>query len=145
MQDSDATALLTIYGDPLVMQYTDEAPFPDLATVNLMLNSVHKLLAVGASLEWAIILREQDELIGTCGLHSFHDGGAEVGCLLKQTAWGHGHMAQAITLLADYARDHLQLNYLIADVAAANERANRLFRKLGHVHNESALWRCDLS
>lgn len=133
MADDDAAALLAIYGDPLVMRYTDEAPFTDLTTVSVMLASVRKLLASGESLEWAIIERDTNQLIGTCGLHSFDGGQAEVGCLLKQTAWGQGYMAEAITLLTRYARDDLGLTGLIADVAPANERAQRLFHKLGYL------------
>lgn len=141
MADGDAAALLAIYGDPLVMQYTDEAPFPDLATVQIMLASVRRLRASGESLEWAIILRETDELIGTCGLHSFDDAQAEVGCLLRRTAWANGYMAEAIALLTQYATDVLQLRALRADVASANERARRLFGKLGYEADDAKLLR----
>eukprot|EP01032_Pedospumella_encystans_P032148 gene32148-36292_t len=45
MEEGDAAALFDIYGDPLVMKYTDEPPFPDLETVGRMLESVRRLLA----------------------------------------------------------------------------------------------------
>lgn len=133
MEDADAGALLGLYGDPLVMRYTDELPFADLDTVAVMLASVRRLLANGQSLEWAVVARE-GQLIGTCGLHSFDRalGTAEVGCLLTPTLWGRGYMAEAIGLLTLFAKDVLQLQRLTADIADQNDRAQRLFRKLGY-------------
>lgn len=134
MAAHDTAALLAIYGDPLVMEYTDEAPFPDQDTVGLMLKSVRNLLAKGESLEWAIALREGDELIGTCGLHSFDRvlRQAEVGCLLKRSDWGKGYMTEALHLMMQFAGDGLRLHRLTADVAPENEQAQHLFYKLGY-------------
>lgn len=146
MEDRDASALLDLYGDPLVMKYTDEAPFPDQETVGLMLKSVRSLLAKGESLEWAIALQDSDELVGTCGLHSFDRALriAELGCLLRRSAWGQGYMTEAIGLVMRFARDVLQLNRLTADVAAENERAQWLFKKLGYRQARSGMFGIDL-
>ena len=133
MADSDAAALFEIYGDPLIMKYTDESPFPAQDTVGVMLKSVRTLLAEGRSLEWVIVSQDNEEVIGTCGLHNFNKALrlAEVGCLLKRSAWGKGFMAEALSLLMRFASDVLRLNRLTADVAPENERAQRLFKKLG--------------
>ena len=145
MEDDDAGALLDLYGDPLVMRYTDESPFPDLDTVALMLASVRRLLADGKSLEWAVVLRD-GQLIGTCGLHSFDPAHrtAEVGCLLKPTAWGRGYMAEAIGVLTAFAKDVLRLQRLTADVAGENDRAQRLFNKLGYTVGPPGMLSIDL-
>ncbi|KQW93343.1 hypothetical protein ASC94_11905 [Massilia sp. Root418] len=134
MTEGDAAALFDIYGDPLVMRYTDEPPFPSLQTVGRMLESVRRLLAEGSSLEWAVALHEDGQVIGTCGLHSFDPPlrTAEVGCLLRQTAWGRGCMAEALGLVSRFAHDVLGLKRLVADVEAGNQRAQGLFRKLGY-------------
>lgn len=106
-----------------------------------MLASVRRLRNSGESLEWAIVLRETDALIGTCGLHGFNGARAEVSCLLKRSAWGEGYMAEAITLLTRYAADVLQLRELVADVAPANLRAQSLFQKLGYLADDTTLLR----
>lgn len=133
MTDNDAPGLFSIYGDPEVMRHTDEEPFPDLATVSVMLASVRRLLAEGESLEWAVVLHASGEVIGTCGLHSFHAGErvAQVGCMLKRSCWGHGYMAEAITLMMRFAADGLRLQRLSADVAPDNARSRCLFLRLG--------------
>lgn len=146
MADSDAEALFDIYGDPQVMKYTDEPPFPGLETVGLMLRSVRELLAKGESLEWAVALRDGDQVVGTCGLHSFDSAlrRAEVGCLLKRSAWGNGYMSEALGLLADFAEDVLRLNCLVADVAVENSQARRLFNKLGYRQAREGMLEIDL-
>lgn len=146
MRHDDAIRLLDLYGDPVVMRYTDESPFPDLDTVALMLESVRTLLASGESLEWAIALKESDILIGTCGLHSFDraTATAEVGCLLMRSEWGKQYMSEAVRLLMSHAADVLRLRRLKADVAAENHRAQRLFSSLGFRRVDAETWETDL-
>ena len=147
MQDGDAASLFDIYGDPLVMRYTDEPPFPGMETVAVMLDSVRRLLAHGLSLEWAIVLNGTGQVIGTCGLHSFGQARreAEVGCLLRRSAWGGGYMAEALGLLMGFAGGVLRLRRLTADVAPANGRAQRLFSKLGYRPDRTGLLAIDLN
>jgi RimJ/RimL family protein N-acetyltransferase len=147
MEDNDAAALFEIYGDPLVMKYTDEAPFPDQDTVALMLKSVRTLLAEGLSLEWAIVTRDGGEVVGTCGLHSFDTilRVAEAGCLLRRSDWGKGLMAEAIGVVMHFAKDVMQLHRLIADVDPDNKQAQRLFQKLGYKREHSGMLEIDLN
>ncbi|NJM07110.1 GNAT family N-acetyltransferase [Candidatus Gracilibacteria bacterium] len=141
MQDEDASALYTIYGDPEVMRYASDEPFADPDTVRTMLDSVAQLLAAGASLEWAVVETANDQLVGTCGLHSFDEAAnsAEVGCLLARVAWGRGFMGEALTAICDYARS-LDIARLRADIDSANERSIRLFRRLGFVHRHDTYY-----
>lgn len=147
IEDRDASALLEVYGDPLVMRYTDEEPFANLQTVGLMLCSVRSLLAEGKSLEWAIVIKGNDTPIGTCGLHHFDTPLhiAEIGCLLKRSAWGVGYMIEAIDLMTIYARNVIGLCKLVADVHPDNRPAQRLFEKLGFQRDSLELWSLDLS
>ncbi|MBB3223941.1 GNAT family N-acetyltransferase [Pseudoduganella umbonata] len=146
MDEHDAAALFAIYGDPLVMRHTGEDPFPELATVGQMLASVRRLLASGQSLEWAIVLAGSGELVGTCGLHSFDAAAraAQVGCLLRRSAWGRGIMPEALAVLAAYAAEVLRLHGLMADVAPQNTRARRMFRRLGYREDGNDMLRIGL-
>lgn len=140
---SDASALFEVYGDELVMRYTDEQPFENLATVSLMLESIRKLLIEGKSLEWGVVLKKTGTLVGTCGLHSFNEPlqAAEIGCVLKSGVWGNGYMKEALAILIFYAKDVLKLKELVADVHTENERAQRLFENLGFRRASTELWR----
>ena len=138
MNDDDANDLFEIYGDPCVMRYTGETPFPDLKAVEVMLASVRQLLSEGSSLEWLIVLKSTQAVIGTCGIYNFNPvlQSAEVGCLLKRKSWGLGYMTEALSLIAAFAAQKLTLQLLLADVAPPNARANRLFYRLGYIQTE---------
>ena len=138
----DAPVLLEIYGDPSVMRYTDERPFENVETVFVMLRSVQTLLGQGESLEWAVVPLGSETAIGTCGLHTFDRAlrSAEVGCLLRRSAWGNGYMSEAITLMTKYAKDHLGVCRLVADVHSDNTRAQQLFSKLGFRRDDAESW-----
>jgi RimJ/RimL family protein N-acetyltransferase len=135
MVPEDSSALFAIYGDPEVMQYASDDPFPNEATVAVMLQSVADLLASGESLEWAIAEQATDRLIGTCGLHSFDETtcSAEVGCMLARTAWSHGYMQEALGALFCYAVEKLGIVLLYADIDTPNQASLRLFTRLGFV------------
>lgn len=142
MRQDDAPALFAIYGDPEVMRYAGDDPFPDEAAVAVMLRSVARLLAAGESLEWAVVEKASGRLVGTCGLHSFDEerDAAEVGCLLARPAWGRGVMGEALPALFRYAHDALGVRLLRADIDAPNLRSIRLFCGLGFVHTRDALY-----
>jgi RimJ/RimL family protein N-acetyltransferase len=146
MQPDDMPALFAIYGDPEVMRYAGDEPFPDEATVVVMLRSVARLLATGESLEWAAVERASGQLVGTCGLHGFDEAtdGAEVGCLLARAAWGRGLMGEALLTLFRYAQDELGVRLLLADIDAPNLRSIRLFIGLGFVHTQGTLYEREL-
>ena len=145
----DSVDLFAIYGDPEVMRFVGEPPFPELATVSQMLASVERLLAVGESLEWGLVLRESGHLIGTCGLHSFVadpvQAGlpqAEVGCMLARSHWGQGLMFEALSAVTGYAGE-LDIRTLLADIEPDNLPSQRLFRRLDFVWQQGTLYRLE--
>lgn len=144
MDAADVSDLFAIYGDPEVMRYASDLPFSEPATVLTMLESVNRLLAAGASLEWGIEKKPHGHLIGTVGLHSFEPSrtAAEVGCLLVKPAWGQGYMREALHPVMNYARDELGLKRLVADMDAANTRSIRLFESLGFCHQARTIYEC---
>ncbi len=142
MQPNDAPALFTMYGDTEIMRYASDAPFPDLATVSVMLQSVADLLAAGQSLEWAVVEKATRQLIGTCGLHSFDEAAntAEVGCMLARAAWGQGIMREVLPMVFQYAHDTLGITQLRADIDTPNLRSIRLFTYLGFTHSHGTIY-----
>ncbi len=94
--------------------------------------SVVRLEQTGESLEWAIVERKGNKVIGTCGLHSFSEAGhsCEVGCLLNAAYWRRGFMSEALGLLFAHATT-LGVTRLTADIDADNVRSIALFEKLG--------------
>lgn len=144
---ADDEALFAVYGDAQVMRHASDPPFAGLADVARLHDSVERLLAAGLSLEWAVSRQADDQLIGTCGLHSF-DGPArqaEVGCLLARAHWGQGLMSEALRALMAHAAGTLGLHTLLADIDADNLRSQRLFGALGFDRRPDGLYQCRLT
>ncbi len=146
MRDTDIDALFAIYGDSETMRYASDPTFPDRASIAMMLVSVRRLLASGSSLEWAIVDRDTDRLIGVCGIHSFQatTRTAEIGSMLVRELWGNGYMPEALRLVIDYARQSLGLAGLLANIHSCNERSIRLFRRLGFEHAKGTIYALEL-
>lgn len=146
LNGQDSADLFAIYGDPAVMRFVGEPPFPELATVAQMLASVERLLATGVSLEWGLVELGSERLVGTCGLHSFEGDlrQAEVGCMLARHHWGQGLMGEALGALMGFARE-LGLTTLLADIAPENLPSQRLFRRLGFVWQGDTHYRLRLA
>ena len=129
----DRHDLLAMYGDPEVMCYTSDLPFPDLTFVDQLLDSVATLFQQRESLEWGITLTTGSQVIGTCGLHSFNKrrNTAEVGCILHRAYWGQSLMRAALEIVIEFGFTRLRLDRLHADIDAPNSRSIRLFQRLG--------------
>ncbi|MEX3070214.1 GNAT family N-acetyltransferase [Vibrio alginolyticus] len=130
----DAYDLFEIYGHEQTMQFASDPTFTSLDMIHQMLESVVLLEKLNQSLEWAIVERTSDKVIGVCGLHAFSAcrTSCEVGCLLNVSYWKHGFMSEALGLLFLHAKS-LGINQLIADIDKGNFRSQAMFEKLGFV------------
>ena len=133
MVDSDADALLKIYGDPEVVRFAADPIFTDQSYIRKMLADVSRRFKIRDAIEWGIVLRQSATVVGTCGLHSFGEtrASAEIGCMLAKRHWGNGLMHEALQSLIQLAACELQLSSLFADIDLLNVRSARLFARLG--------------
>ena len=77
-------------------------------------------------------IRVGDELIGSCQLHSIHDGSAELQIRIgERVAQGRGYGSEAVRLLLRHAYGELGLRQVRLHVLASNERALALYRRAG--------------
>ncbi|USH04399.1 GNAT family N-acetyltransferase [Grimontia kaedaensis] len=129
---SDADDLFEVYGNEQVMEFASDPVFTSIEMVHQMLASVARLEASGESLEWAIVEKASNKVIGTCGLHNFNQARSkcEVGCLLHHAYWNKGLMSEALPLLFGFAGS-VGVEALIADIDKDNVRSIALFEKLG--------------
>ncbi|HAT05340.1 MAG TPA: hypothetical protein DDZ61_22275 [Aeromonas salmonicida] len=86
----DAADLFEIYGNPLTMESASDPCFTSPTMVVQMMASVVRLEQTGESLEWAIVERESNKVIGTCGLHSFRNKNWDTHYLDSRLVWQGG-------------------------------------------------------
>lgn len=85
-------------------------------------------------LQFAIVRREDDDLLGSCGIDSIQPVHqcASVGVFIgEEENRGRGYGGQALSLLLDYCFDTLNLHSVSLSVFSFNERAIACYRRLG--------------
>lgn len=87
---------------------------------------------------FSIFLKENDKLIGNCGLHGNYqlreefNGRTFLGILIgEKDEWGKGYGVDVINTLKKYAKEVLKEKELFLSVDIANERAQKLYKKCG--------------
>jgi RimJ/RimL family protein N-acetyltransferase len=119
VNDNEITRQLLLYRP---MNLKDEQDFIDRLTGS------EDQIALG------IVARDEDRLIGVCGLHrlDWRNRHAAFGIFIGvQDAWGKGHGAEATRLVVEYAFKTLNLQRVWLHVNEDNSRAIRCYEKVG--------------
>jgi RimJ/RimL family protein N-acetyltransferase len=135
---SDLDDLAPILADPDVMRFSGDGPWSRDRTRRFLEGCVadYSEERWGFGL-WAVVHKEDDQLIGYCGLSRFDDvDGApevELGYRLSQEYWGRGLATEAARAVRDYAFRHLGMTRLISMIEPGNQRSIRVAKKAGMV------------
>ncbi len=131
LEREDAARLVPWFNDAEVTRYTTQfrpkARDDEEEFIERMRRSEHDVL-------FGIAARGSDALIGATGLHAIdaRNRSATLGIVVgDRSAWGQRHGTEATTLIVGYAFDTLNLNRVALEVAVANERAVRIYKRVG--------------
>lgn len=88
---------------------------------------------------WAVVEKESQQLIGTCGLAYQRDGGLpiEFGYSLARACWGRGLATEAARACLRYIFEQLRLPDIAASVDSRNVASQRVLEKSGFVHQRT--------
>lgn len=133
IRESDADAVLKIFGDDAVTRFYDLASFTDIEQARQMIVRLRERNANGDALRWGITLKENDQLIGTGGFNQFrrHWFTAGIGYDLAQAYWKRGYMTEALRAIVRYGFDTLNVNRIEALVMLENDASVRVLEKVG--------------
>lgn len=89
----------------------------------------------GRSIRWAIELKSEGKVIGTCGYHNMNEvhRRAEVGYELNKKYWRNGYVTEALRAIFYYGFQNLNLNRVEGQVYVANRASQKCLEKLGFV------------
>ena len=128
----DRFAIFRNYSDPDVANWFFDKPLTQIEEVVEIIDAFLKSAEDGKGCTWAILLKENCELIGTCGYENFvFDVRGEVGFDLAKTHWGKGYMTEALGAIITYGFDTLRMSEICAHTYSHNSRARRVLEKLG--------------
>jgi [ribosomal protein S5]-alanine N-acetyltransferase len=127
----DAAALTTWLNDPEVTRHLlIYRPLTRMAEEAFLRKISESETDVGLG----IVVRETEQFLGGLGLHQFdfRNRHAQFGIFLgEKSAWGKGYGTEATRLMVRYAFATLNLNRVWLHVYEYNERALRVYEKVG--------------
>jgi [ribosomal protein S5]-alanine N-acetyltransferase len=129
----DAQALFEMHSDARVMRYWSSPPWTSIEPAHAMVAMDLEGMPRGEHLRLGLELLADASMVGTCSL--FHivaaSRRAEIGYVLRASAWGQGYMHEALQALLAHAFTTMQLNRLEADVDPRNAASARALERLG--------------
>ena len=133
MQKRDAADMYEYSKNPDVTKYLLWEPHPDKVHTTRYLSYIQSRYRAGDFYDWAVIWRQSEKMIGTCGFTRFnHDANsAEVGYVLNPDYWGMGIAPEAVKTVMRFGFSEIGLHRIEAKYMAENTRSLGVMEKLG--------------
>lgn len=132
MVQSDYGSLCKILQDKDVM-YAYEGPFNDRETQEWLDKQIQRYENHGFGL-WAVILKENGEMIGQCGLtmqNCNEKQVLEVGYLFQKAFWHKGYAVEAANACKEYAFDKLDADEVCSIIRDTNIASQNVAKRNG--------------
>ena len=133
LKKSDYRDMYEYACDPAVTEYLTWQPHPNPAWTMRYLAYVATRYRAGEFYDWAVIYKENQKMIGTCGFTSFsydHNSG-EIGYVLNPAYWGQGLAVEAVRAVMGVGFLTLNLHRIEAKFMIENNRSRRVMEKSG--------------
>lgn len=140
---TDASAMLTVLSSEDVCRYYDLSPLTLVGEAAALIANRAAAFAREERIRWVLALREDDVVIGSCGLSRWDEKAAqaEVGYELAPAEQGRGLMREALTAVLGFGFERMRLRRIEANVVPGNEPSLGLLRQLGFREIELRLGR----
>jgi RimJ/RimL family protein N-acetyltransferase len=128
----DFDALHALFSDPVAMQHYPK-PFDPGMTKGWIGWSLRNYERYGFGL-WAVILKEEERVIGDCGLTVQQVDGVgelEIGYHILRPLWGRGYATEGAIACRDYAFGELGKERIISWMSPENIASRRVAEKTG--------------
>ena len=116
-----------------VTRFLTWEPHPNIAYTREYLAYVSAHYTAGDFFDWAVIDRESERMIGTCGFTRFHCDAdcAEIGYVIHPAFCGRGIATEAAAQVIRFGFQRLDVNRIEAKFMAGNEASRRVMEKCG--------------
>ena len=133
MEPSDAQDMFEYACRTDVTKYLTWYPHTSVHYTRDYLEYLEGKYATGDFFDWAITLRENGKMIGTCGFtrFDFENDSAEVGYVLNPDYRGHQIIPEALHAIMRFGFENLLLNRIEAHYIVGNDASRRVMEKMG--------------
>ncbi|MBQ3063231.1 MAG: GNAT family N-acetyltransferase [Clostridia bacterium] len=130
---SDAPDMYEYACDPEVTRYLLWSPHKDISHTRDYLEYLGSRYRIGMHHEWAVILKSEGRMIGTCGFVNFDipHKRAEIGYVLNPRYRGQGLAPEAVRRVLQFGFQVLNLHRIEARYMIGNDASRRVMEKAG--------------
>lgn len=141
LQDDDAISISTLANDKNVSRYLSSLPYPyRLKDAQEFIKKSKREYEEGEQLEFAIIKKKSNNLIGMMGLDmsiKHHHG--TIGYWIGKKYWGRGYTTEAGFSVVKFAFKELELYRITSHHFHSNPNSGKVMRKIGLKHEGTRL------
>lgn len=130
LEKEDITYLHPLESDPEVKQFFPDGARDRAKTEDMIGRFITAYLEKGLPC-FLLFDLQSGEFIGRAGFGLTESGETEVGYVLHKKFWGKGVASEAVTVLLEYARKNIDVDYIIAYADAGNIGSLRVMEKCG--------------
>lgn len=136
----DAEDLFEYFSQDQVMQYYDLETFKALEDANNIIIHFNNEFEKGKGFRWALELKSEKKVIGTCGYHNWHQEHckAEIGYELNPAFWQQSYMKEAILPILTFGFETMGLHRVEAFIDPSNISSEKLLQSL-HFNEEGTM------
>lgn len=133
MRVSDAEDMFAYAQREDVSRYLTWTPHPGIQHTKEYLTYVGQRYRTGDFYDWALVSKEDDHMIGTCGFTSFDfsSDSAEIGYVLNPDYQGKGLATEAVREVLKFGFETLSLHRIEAKFIKENTRSQKLMERVG--------------
>ncbi len=133
IKKSDVNDINEYASNPRTSQYLLWEKHKSLEYTKRFVDIILARYKIGEYHDWAIILKENQKMIGTCGFTRIDEenGVAEIGYVLNPVYWGNGYATEAAKKMVDFAFNVLEVNRVEARFIFGNDASMSVMKKIG--------------
>ncbi len=130
---SDINDVFEYSANPKTSEYLLWEPHNNIEYTKKFIDIVLSKYKIGEYNDWAIVLKENNKMIGTCGFTRIdeYNSIAEIGYVLNPKYWGYGIATEAAKKVVNFAFDVLSVNRVEAKFIFGNEASLKVMNKIG--------------
>lgn len=131
MKKSDAFDMFEYAKNEEVTRFLLWNPHENLAYTEQYLNYVQSQYRDGSFYDWAVVLKAENKMIGTCGFTKIdtENNCGEVGYVINPAYRGHAYAAEAVNRVIDFGFYNLDLHRIEAKYIIGNDASRRVMEK----------------
>ena len=133
IKKKDLNDIFEYSSDPRTSEYLLWEPHESVEFTKKFIDIILSKYKSGEYNDWAIVLKENKKMIGTCGLTRIDERNrtVEIGYVINPEYWGRGLATEAAKRVVKFAFEELGANRVEARFLYGNERSLNVMKKIG--------------